>query len=86
MTVKQKAALFATILVVLYGLISYLLFTYYTTSLLTTIITIPLSLAFIVGYGMGDFVGYLSLAIMIVLIWLGCYLILKGKIKNKASA
>jgi len=84
MTVKQKAALFATILVVLYGLISYLLFTYYTTSLLTTIITIPLSLAFIVGYGMGDFVGYLSIAIMIVLIWSGCYLILK--IKNKACA
>lgn len=85
MTAKQKAALFATILVVLYGLISYLLFTYYATSLLTTIITIPLSLAFIVGYGMGDFVGYLSLAMMIVLIWFGCYLIFKGRKKNKSS-
>jgi hypothetical protein len=73
-------------MVILYGLISYLLFTYYATSLLTTFITIPLSLAFIVGYGMGDFLGYLSLVIMIVLIWYLCFLIIKGRIKNKASA
>lgn len=82
MIVKRKAALFATILIFLYSLISYLLFTYYITSFLTTIIMIPLSLAFIVGYGLGDFLGYLSLALMIVLIWTGCYWILKGILKK----
>lgn len=69
MTVNQKAATYSTILVSIYGLISFLMFTFYISNILTTILTIPLSLAFIVGYGMGDFVGYFSLAVMILIIW-----------------
>jgi hypothetical protein len=86
MTINQKAALFSVLLVSLYGLISYLLFTFFISSIFTTIVMIPLSLAFIVGYGMGDFIGYLSLSLMIVLIWYVGYLILKERLKNKASA
>ncbi|MDG2332538.1 MAG: hypothetical protein P8M05_13180 [Flavobacteriales bacterium] len=85
MYINQKAAMYSTILVGLYGLASYLMFTYAFSSILTTILTIPLSLAFIVGYGMGDFMGYLSLALMVLLIWYVSYLIIKRNIK-KASA
>lgn len=77
-----KRLIFPTLIILVYVLIAYLLFTYATTSIITVIVCFPLSLGFIVGYALGDFAGYLFLGLEVVVLWYLGYLFLRKRIKG----
>jgi hypothetical protein len=82
---NQKAALYSTVSIFLYSLTTYLLFTFMCSSFLTTLLTLPFSFAFVVRFGAGDFMGYMTLAATLALIWCGCFFIFRERLKSKTS-
>ena len=83
MNISTKKYVYPSVIVLIYVLAAYMLFTYYATSVLTLIFCLPLSIGFIVGYGAGDFVGYLFIVLEILLIWYLIFLIVRKRLNKQ---
>lgn len=82
MNISTKKYVYPTALVLGYVLVAYLLFEYYYDSILTDIFCLPLTIAFIIGYGMGDSVGYLFIGLEVLLIWYLIFLIVRKRLNK----
>lgn len=82
MNSSTKKYVYPTAIVLIYVLVAYFLFTYYATSIITLIVCLPLSIGFIVGYGAGDFVGYLFIVLEALLIWYLMFLVVRKRLNK----
>jgi FtsH-binding integral membrane protein len=82
MNYKQKIAIISTSALILYFILSYILFYYDTDSILSVILLLPLSFGFIVGYALGDIIGYIFMVFEVALIWYLIYITLNNLLKR----
>lgn len=82
MNYKQKIAIISTLVLILYLILCCILYYYHTGSILAVIILLPLSIGFIIGYGLGDTLGYIFIGFEVVTIWYLIYITLTNLLKR----
>lgn len=83
--ITTKRILYTSILTLCYWWIAYYLFASNANSVLTTVVSLPILIWFVVDYAAGSVVGYIFMGLEFLLIWFFIYLLVRKALPKGAK-
>lgn len=83
--IATKRIIYTSILTLCYWWVAYYLSTSNANSVLTSIVSLPILIGFLVGYTEGSVVGYIFMGLELLLIWYFFYLLVGKALPKRAK-